>query len=628
MAKITQTVDYYQIDGDAQGTGVIQINGTTATTTITGAATITAGLTVSTGGATITAGGLTVTAGGATITAGDVGITAGNLQLDTGNLDVQAGQVTIGAFGPGIVVSDPTGVLASTATTDGALLIGNAVTGFSELAAGNAGRFPVDSGSAFASVAASGDMGLAAGGAFTAASPIITGKTAETSVDNADLVLIYDNTAGALRQMTRANFVAGVSGSPGGSNTQIQYNNAGSFGGDSGFTTDGAGGLALNAGSLDLTGGTRLTLDTTGTIDAPDATISVLATVGAGGAANINLGGANATLEVANLTVDGTLTYLDTTNLRIEDKLIDLNSNAAGAGVASNAGGGINLLSSTGSNTITFTALSDGGAMSSSSGLDVATGKVYSVAGTTVLTATTLGSGVVNSSLTSVGTIATGVWNGTVIGSAYGGTGQDFSGSSGAISVSSGTFSAGTLSVANGGTGATTLTDGGILLGSGTGAITATAQPTNGQLLIGATGSDPVLATLTAGDGITVTNASGAITIAADTSGAKVTGTYTASGAYNIDFTIPSGTRTNVGFRATVYLEDSTTANSALVTIEGIVIRSSGAPLLPDFLFVVVPGTDGDKISLGTGGANTLRISGGTPAGSGNYVATVTWTED
>ena len=629
MAKITQTVDYYQIDGDAQGTGVIQINGTTATTTITGAATITAGLTVSTGGATITAGGLTVTAGGATITAGDVEITAGNLQLDTGNLDVQAGQVTIGVFGPGIVVSDPSGVLASTATTDGALLIGNAVTGFSELAAGNAGNFPVDSGSAFASVAASGDMGLAAGGAFTAASPIITGKTAETSVDNADLVLIYDNTAGALRQMTRANFVAGVSGSPGGSNTQIQYNNSGSFGGDSGFTTDGAGGLALNAGSLDLTGGTRLTLDTTGTIDAPDATISVLATVGAGGAANINLGGANATLEVANLTVDGTLTYLDTTNLRIEDKLIDLNSDAAGAGVASNAGGGINLLSSTGANTITFTALSDGGAMSSSSGLDVATGKAYSVAGTTVLTATTLGSGVVNSSLTSVGTIATGVWNGTVIGSAYGGTGQDFSASSGAISVSSGTFSAGNLSVANGGTGATTLTDGGILLGSGTGAITATAQPTNGQLLIGATGSDPVLATLTAGSGITITNGSGTIEVAASGGpGSKVTGAYSAGVGFNIDFAIPTGSRTNVAFRATIYLEDSTTANSAMVTDEGIVVRSSGAPLLPDFLFLIVPGTDGDKVALGTGGANTLRFAVAAPAGSGNYVATVDYTED
>jgi hypothetical protein len=34
-----------------------------------------------------------------------------------------------------------------------------------------------------------------------------------------------------------------------------------------------------------------------------------------------------------------------------------------------------------------------------------------------------LGSGIINSSLTSVGTIATGVWNGTAIGSTYGGTG-------------------------------------------------------------------------------------------------------------------------------------------------------------------------------------------------------------
>jgi len=288
----------------------------------------------------------------------------------------------------------------------------------------------------------------------------------------------------------------------------------------------------------------------------------------------------------------------------------------------------LRILSNTGSNTITFTAVSDGGPLRSSSGLSVATGTGYDVNGSSVLTLDTLGSTVVNSSLTSVGTIGTGTWQGTVIGSAYGGTGQDFSGSSGAISVSSGNFSAGTLSVANGGTGATSLTDGGILLGSGTSAITATGQPTNGQLLIGSTGSDPVLATLTAGDGVSITNASGSITIAADTSGDKVTGSYTASSAYDIDFTIPTGTRTNVGFRATVYLEDSTTANSALVTIEGIVVRSSGAPLLPDFLFVVVPGTDGNKLSLGTGGANTLRIASTGPAGSGNYVATVIWTED
>ena len=59
-----------------------------------------------------------------------------------------------------------------------------------------------------------------------------------------------------------------------------------------------------------------------------------------------------------------------------------------------------------------------------------------------------------------------------------------------------------------------TQTDHGILLGSGTAAaITATAAPTDGQLLIGSTGNDPSLATLTAGTGVTVTNASGAITL-------------------------------------------------------------------------------------------------------------------
>ena len=627
MAKISQTTDYYQIDGNAGSTAVVQINGSTATTTITGAASITNGL-------TIDAAGLMVTAGGLTVTAGNVSIND-NLTVNNGNFEVTNGTVTFGTFPLGIVTSGAGGLISATPSTDGSILLGNAATGFAELAAATAGNFPVDSGSAFASVAASGDMTLANTGAFTAASPIITGKTAEATVANDDLVLIYDTTAGALRQMTRANFVAGVSGSPGGSNTQIQYNDNGAFGGDSGFTTDGAGVLTVTGGSVGLTN-SILTIDsalaTTGfDVDADVANYQILATLGSTAPSELIIGDTvsnDFTLKVKNLTVDGTLTYIDTTNLRVEDLEIELNSDASGTGVGPNTGGGLRILSDTGANTITFTAVSDGGPLRSSSGLSVASGEDYDVAGTSVLSADTLGSTVVTSSLTSVGTIGTGTWQGTVIDSEYGGTGQDFSASSGAISVSSGTFSAGTLSVGNGGTGATTLTDGGILLGSGTAAITATAQPTDGQLLIGSTGSDPTLATLTAGDGVSITNASGSITIAADTSGDKVTGSYTASSAYNIDFTIPSGTRTNVGFRASVYLEDSTTANSALVTIEGIVVRSTGAPLLPDFLFVVVPGTDGNKLSLGTGGANTLRIASSGPSGSGNYVATVIWTED
>jgi len=74
------------------------------------------------------------------------------------------------------------------------------------------------------------------------------------------------------------------------------------------------------------------------------------------------------------------------------------------------------------------------------------------------------------------------------------------------------------VDVADGGTGASTLTDGGVLLGSGASAITATSQPTDGQVLIGNTGSDPSLGTITAGNATTVTNAPGSITVAVDES--------------------------------------------------------------------------------------------------------------
>ena len=44
------------------------------------------------------------------------------------------------------------------------------------------------------------------------ASSIITGQTAETSIAGGDSILIYDDSATALRKMTRTNFVAGIGG--------------------------------------------------------------------------------------------------------------------------------------------------------------------------------------------------------------------------------------------------------------------------------------------------------------------------------------------------------------------------------------------------------------------------------
>jgi hypothetical protein len=69
------------------------------------------------------------------------------------------------------------------------------------------------------------------------------------------------------------------------------------------------------------------------------------------------------------------------------------------------------------------------------------------------------------------------------------------------------------------------LTAHGIVIAEGSGAFVASAALTNGQLLIGSTGLDPVAATLTAGSGISITNSAGGITIAA--SGGVVTETLT-----------------------------------------------------------------------------------------------------
>ena len=71
----------------------------------------------------------------------------------------------------------------------------------------------------------------------------------------------------------------------------------------------------------------------------------------------------------------------------------------------------------------------------------------------------------------------------------------------------------GTLDVSSGGTGAGTFTDGGILLGSGTGAFTALGAAANGQIPIGDGTTDPVLANITAeaGGEISVANGAGSI---------------------------------------------------------------------------------------------------------------------
>lgn len=207
-----------------------------------------------------------------------------------------------------------------------------------------------------------------------------------------------------------------------------------------------------------------------------------------------------------DLTVNGTETIINTQTLDVEDKNIIIGKVTTPTDVTAD-GGGITLKGTT-DKTISWIDATDAWAFSEH--INIASAKEYRIAGTKVLDATSLGSTVVSSSLTSVGTIGAGTWQGTTIATGYGGTGQ------------------------------TTYTD--------------------GQLLIGKTDGTLAKSTLTAGSAITVTNGNGSITIAS-TAVTSVTATtpLASTGGTTPAISIQDGTTSQKG---AVQLEDSTSSTS------------------------------------------------------------------
>ena len=187
-----------------------------------------------------------------------------------------------------------------------------------------------------------------------------------------------------------------------------------------------------------------------------------------GGTARLTIDSSGSVVVPGDLTVQGTTTTIDSTTLVVADKNIEMGAVDSPTDVTAD-GGGITLKGST-DKTINWIDSTD--AWTFSEHVDLASAKEFRIAGVKVLDATSLGSAVVSSSLTSVGTIISGTWNGTTVGTGYGGTGQ------------------------------TTYTD--------------------GQLLIGKTDGTLAKATLTAGANITITNGDGTISIAAAGTGAGV----------------------------------------------------------------------------------------------------------
>ena len=120
-----------------------------------------------------------------------------------------------------------------------------------------------------------------------------------------------------------------------------------------------------------------------------------------------------------NLTVNGTTQVINSTTVQVGDKNLELGVVASPTDVSAN-GGGITLKGATDK---TLNWVSSTTSWTSSESFDLASGKTYKINGTNVLSGTALAPAVVGSSLTSVGTIATGVWQGTAVAVGYGGLG-------------------------------------------------------------------------------------------------------------------------------------------------------------------------------------------------------------
>lgn len=215
------------------------------------------------------------------------------------------------------------------------------------------------------------------------------------------------------------------------------------------FTVDGQGRLtaaSTNAVLIDLgtntngnyvasvAAGTGISVNNTG-VEGGVFTVTnegVLSVTGTNNQITASASNGNVTFSLANdvtipnnltvtgdLLVQGNTTTLNTATLAVEDKNILLANTASPSDSAAD-GAGITIKGSTDK---TFNWVDSTDAWTSSEYMDLASGKAYMVNGAVVLSNTTLGSGIVNSSLTSVGTITSGTWNASTISISHGGTG-------------------------------------------------------------------------------------------------------------------------------------------------------------------------------------------------------------
>ena len=302
-------------------------------------------------------------------------------------------------------------------------------------------------------------------------------------------------------------------------NSSATLSDTGMVVGSSNLHSTGVETLQVNASGLNATGivtAARFDGRLTGNINASGVSTAAFlqattVNVSAGATVGGNL------VVTGDLTVNGTTVTINSTTLTVDDKNIELGSVTTPTDVTAD-GGGITLKGAT-DKTINW--ISSASAWTSSEDFNLVTGKVYEINGTSVLSSTTLGSSVVNSSLTSVGTLGNLTVSGGITGRLN---------SSGVSTITqlvattvnaSGIVTASSFSGA--GSGITGLTNSNL---SGSAGIT-NANLQNSTISGVSLGSNLNALTISTGLSGSSYNGSGAVTIAIDSTVATLTGTQT-----------------------------------------------------------------------------------------------------
>ena len=161
-----------------------------------------------------------------------------------------------------------------------------------------------------------------------------------------------------------------------------------------------------------------------------------------------------------------------------------------------------------------------------------------------------------------------------------------------------------TVQVAEGGTGASSLTDHGILLGSGTGAVTVTAVGTNNQLLIGQSAADPIWS-----DNI------------------DIPGTLDVTGVATFDdtATFQGAVVINAGITIDSLIVDDITIDANEITSSGNLdlTSSGGAISINSTAGAINVASDADNFALNLGNTGARTITLGNVTGATGIVARV-----